>query len=325
MSKTQPLFLSAQDCRQLLTPTDVLAAVEQALRSDGAGQVRWPKPRNLNIVPDAFGNHYHLKACVLEDVPVAGVRLVAHPSDESSGVATRWVVLIDPRTTLPLAIVDERWNYAQRTVASVVLAARRLAAGEPSTLALVGAGRLAAAALEYYTRLFGLSEVRIASRREETRTALAVKAAAQYGLKAQAAPSIEAAVRGAELVLTCTSSARPLLDPEWVAPGAVVAALETAEPGRALAEQADLFVVDSREQLEKELVEVFGPEAPGWVDATIGEVITGRHPGRSSPGQRMLIVTQGMASQDVALAYKAYTLAAERGFGASLPALDDLD
>ncbi len=320
-----PLFLSAQECRALLSPADVLAACEQALAADGAGSLRWPKPRNLNIVPDRFGNHYHLKACVLEDVPVAGIRLVSHPADESSGIATRWVVLIDPQTTLPLAIVDERWNYAQRTVASVALAARKLAAGEPATLALVGAGRLAAAALEYYTRLFPLQEVRIASRREETRAALAARAAAAHGLRAHAVPSIEAAVRGAGLVLTCTSAARPLLQPEWIAPGAVVAALETAEPGRELAEQADLFVVDSREQLEKELIETFGPEGPGWVDATIGEVIAGRHPGRTDPAQRVLIVTQGMASQDVALAHKAYTLAVSRGQGAALPAMAELD
>jgi len=324
MSMRGPLFLSAQDCQALLAPTDVLAAVEAALRSDAAGSVRWPKPRNLNIAPDAFGNHYHLKACVLEDLPVAGVRLVAHPADESSGVATRWVVLIDPQSTRPLAIVDERWNYAQRTVAGVIVAARRLAAGEPRSLALVGAGRLAGAALAYYTRLFRLAEVRIASRREETRLALAAQAAAQYGLQAHAADSVEAAVRGAELVLTCTSAARPLLEPEWIAPGAVVAALETAEPGRELAEQVDLFVVDSREQLEKELIELFGPEAPGWVDASIGEVMVGSHPGRTSPEQRVLILTQGMASQDVALAYKAYTRAVERGLGTALPVTLDL-
>ena len=78
-------------------------------------------------------------------------------------------------------------------------------------------------------------------------------------------------------------------------------------------------MVDSREQLQKELAALYGPEAPGWVDATVGEVVTGQHPGRTSPEQRVLIVTEGMASQDIGLAYVAYVRASERGVGIPLP------
>src|SRR5690606_3341217 len=105
---------------------------------------------------------------------------------------------------------------------------------------------------------------------------------------------VEAAVRGADLVLTATNSASAVLEEPWVAPGAVVATLDSAEPGRDLAEKADLFVVDSREQLRKELTELFGEEAPHWIDATVAEVVSGKHPGRTSPEQRVLIVTQGL-------------------------------
>jgi len=314
-----PIFLSAEQCRDLLTPDEVLAAIGEALAWDDAGHVQWPAPRNMNIVPDRFGNHYHIKACVLDEVPVGGIRLVVHPADESTGVATRWVVLVDPKTTLPLAIIDDQWNYAQRTAAAVASASRLLANEAVRTLAVVGAGRLASAALEYYTRLFRLQEVRVASRRVETRAALAQAASEKYGLPVHAAESIEQAVRGADLVLTCTSAARSLLEEPWIARGAVVAALETAEPGRAFAEACDLLVVDSREQLQKELVAELGPEAPGWVDATIGEVAAGRHPGRTSEEQRILIITQGMASQDVALAHRAYLLATARKVGSPLP------
>jgi ornithine cyclodeaminase/alanine dehydrogenase-like protein (mu-crystallin family) len=122
-------------------------------------------------------------------------------------------------------------------------------------------------------------------------------------------------VRGADLVLTATNSARAMLEESWVGPGTVVATLDSAEPGRDLAEKADLFVVDSREQLRKELTELFGEEAPGWVDATVAEVVSGKHPGRTSQDQRVLIITQGMASQDVALAHLAYQRALERKLG----------
>jgi ornithine cyclodeaminase/alanine dehydrogenase-like protein (mu-crystallin family) len=294
---------------------DVLAEIERAVSWDAAGLVRWPEPRNMNM-RDRFENHYHLKACILDEASVAGFRLVAHSAtDETSNDATRFVVLVDVESSRPLAFVDETWTYAQRTVASIVMAARRLARPDAGTLALIGAGRLASTALEYYAKLFELREVRIASRRPQTRAALAATAATRYGIAARPADNIEAAVRGADLVLTATNSARAMLEEAWVSPGAVVAALDSAEPGRDLAEKADLFVVDSREQLRKELIELFGPDAPGWVDATVAEVVSGKHPGRTSPTQRVLIVTQGMASQDVALAHLAYRRARNRGLG----------
>jgi ornithine cyclodeaminase/alanine dehydrogenase-like protein (mu-crystallin family) len=265
---------------------------------------------------DRFENHYHLKACILDEISVAGFRLVSHnATDETSQDATRYVVLVDVESSRPLAFVDETWTYAQRTVASIVMAARHLAREDAGTLALVGAGRLATTALEYYTRLFKLHEVRIASRRPETRAALAARATNRYGVSGKPADNIEAAVRGADLVLTATNSARAMLEESWITPGAVVAALDSAEPGRDLAEKADLFVVDSREQLRKELTELFGAEAPSWIDATVAEVVSRKHPGRTSPDQRVLIITQGMASQDVALAHLAYQRALERNLG----------
>ena len=315
-----PIYISARQCQELLTPDDVLKEIERVVAWDAAGRVRWPSPPNMNM-RDRFENHYHLKACILDELSVAGFRIVSHnATDETSQDATRFVVLVDVESSRPLAFVDETWTYAQRTVASIVMAARALARKDAGTLALVGAGRLATTALEYYSRLFQLRDVRIASRRAETRGALAAKACSTYGLQARAADSIEDAVCGADLVLTATNSAKQILEDAWIAPGAVVATLDTAEPGRGYAEKADLFVVDSREQLRRELTELFGETAPGWVDATVAEVIGGKHPGRTSDAQRVLIVTQGMASQDVALANLAYRRAVERKLGQRLEA-----
>jgi len=313
------LYLTAKQCHQLLSADDVLAEISRVVAQDAAGKVRWPTPPNMNM-RDRFENHYHLKACILDEASVGGFRFVSHnATDETSQDATRFIMLVDVESSRPLALVDETWTYAQRTVASIVMAAHRLAREGAGTLALVGAGRLATTALEYYTRLFKLKEVRIVSRRPETRAALAAKAQAQYGLNAKAVDSIEAAVRGADLVLTATNSASAMLQESWIAPGAVVATLDSAEPGRDFVEKADLFVVDSRAQLQKELIDLFGPEAPGWVDATVAEVVSGKHPGRTSADQRVLIITQGMASQDIALANLVYQRALKGQIGMQLP------
>lgn len=314
-----PIFVTAAQCQELLGPDDIVRQIEQALRWDVAGQIHWPTPRSLNIAPDRWGNDYHVKACVLEAIPVAGLRLVSHPLDEGSATCTRLIVLIDPATTLALAIVDESWSYAQRTVASIAMAARHLAVSEATTLGVVGAGRLARNAIDYYVALFDLDEIRIASRRAETREALAAEMGKRHGIAIRAVDTIREAVEDADLVLTATSATTPVLEEPWVRAGAVVASVGTAEPGRLLAKSSDLLIVDSREQLRKELIAEFGEGAPDWVKATVGEIVAGKHPGRTDPTQRILLITEGIASQDIALAHLAYERAIGQGLGLPLP------
>ncbi|MSP55453.1 MAG: ornithine cyclodeaminase family protein [Myxococcales bacterium] len=315
-----PVFLTAADCQRLLSHLDVVAQIERALAWDAAGTIEWPTPRSLNIIGDKWGNDFHVKMCVLDSVPVGGIRVVSHPLDESSPVNTRLILLVDPTTAWPLALIDESWSYVQRTVGSIAMAARHLANPDAATLAIVGAGRLARTAAEYYSRLFSLQEIRVASRtsarRDETVAALSAKLA---GVPVRSADSIEAAVRGADLVLTATSATTALLEDAWVGPGAVVACVGTAEPGRELLERADLFVVDNRDQLRKELIAEYGEGSPDWIDATVLEIVTGKHPGRTDQAQRAVLVTEGIASQDIALAYLAYQRAREAGVGLELP------
>jgi ornithine cyclodeaminase/alanine dehydrogenase-like protein (mu-crystallin family) len=304
-------FVSAADCERLLDLSDVVAEVKRALEWERAERITWPQPRSLNIIGDAHANHYHVKACVLEDVPVAGVRVVSHPGDDDSGGGTRLILLVDPATTRPLALVDESWNYGQRTVASIVVASAAVAVPEASTLAVVGSGHLARLALAYYVRLVpGLRAVRVTSRRPERRAGFAAWARDTYALDAVDVASAEEAVAGADLVLTCTSAGAPLVFAGWVGPGTVVAALDTAELDPELVRTAELFLVDSREQLRAELIDCYGEVAPSWIDATFADVLSGAHAGRGAASDRAVIVSQGLASQDVALAHLAYRRAA---------------
>ncbi|MCW3014363.1 MAG: ornithine cyclodeaminase [Solirubrobacterales bacterium] len=301
------LSITNEQCAQLLDLDDVLERVSQALEWERLDRITWPTPRSLNILGDEAGNDYHVKACVLEDIPIAGVRIVCHPGDDDSGGGTRLILLIDPTTTQPIALVDESWNYAQRTVASIVVAAARVSAPDASELAIVGAGHLARTALPYCLKLLpNLKRLRVASRRPESRERFAAWAAETYGIATHATDSVEEAVREADLVLTCTSAQRPLVEDSWVSAGAVVAALDTVELTPELVNGADLFLVDSREQLAGELVQCFGEGAPDMIDATFAEVLGGVHPGRTTPSQRIVLVSQGLASQDVALAHLAY-------------------
>lgn len=261
------------------------------------------------------GSRYRVKAAAATGV--GGLRMLVFPPD---GPDTRLIMLFDDATGEPRAIVDESWTYPQRSVASVVLLARRLAVPVVGKVALIGAGRLAEAALPYFRRLFPGAVMSVASRREATRARLAQLARQQFGIAA-AAGSPEESVRGAQVIVGCTSARTAVLDDSWVEPGAVVASLETAECGPAFYFGADLRIADSPEQLEDELRDCYGSEAPGRLDATMAEVIVGDHPGRTDTAQRILVLSQGLASQDVMLAARALRAARERGVGVPLPVL----
>jgi ornithine cyclodeaminase/alanine dehydrogenase-like protein (mu-crystallin family) len=309
------LFLSAEDCRRVLGTAAVLQGVEDALRMDQAGTVRWSSPRSMRVGGGGPGSRLRVKACALETPGVAGIRVLVFPDGHPE---TRWVLVFDDATGTPRAIVDEAWTYAQRSIASMALLARRLSPSKVRGLALIGAGRIARSALPYVRHLFPGVSLAVSSRRDETRTRLAALARDRFDMEARAV-TVEEAVRGSQVVLACTSATSAILRDEWVAPGAVVGSLEPTECGPEFFARADLRIVDSVEQLQGELIRAYGPDAPARIDGSMAEVVAGAHPGRTDEGQRILVLSQGLVSQDVLLAARAYLEATARGIGTRLP------
>lgn len=310
------IFLSAEDCSDLLDPGAVLEGVEEALRMEHAGTVRWSNPRSMRVTAGGEGGgRLRVKACALDAQGIIGVRVLLFPG---AGADTRWVLVFDDATGEPLGIVDEAWTYPHRSIASIALLAHRLSGPEVRAVGLLGAGRIARTAVPYVDRLFPGASLLIASRREETRAALAEFARDRYGIEADPVP-IERAVGDAQVVLACTNAASAIIDDAWVRAGAVVGSLEPRECAPLLFERADLRIVDSREQLRDELSETFGPDAHERIDATMAEVIAGAHPGRADEGQRIVVMSQGLVSQDVLLAARAYREAMARGVGTHIP------
>jgi ornithine cyclodeaminase/alanine dehydrogenase-like protein (mu-crystallin family) len=309
------LFLSADDCRRLLDTATVLEVVEDALRMDGEGTVRWSEPRSMRVGGGESGSRLRVKAGALGEPGVAGVRVLAFSPAHGD---TRWVLVLDDTTGEPRAIVDEAWTYPRRSIASVALLAHRLSPPDVARIGLLGAGRIARAALPYIRRLFPGAALSVTSRREETRGRLAELARDRVGIDAVAVP-VEQAVRGSQVVLACTSASSAVLREGWVEPGTVVGSLETTECGLEFYEAADFRIVDSREQLEDELIEAYGTSAPARVDASMAEVVTGVHPGRTHEAQRILVLSQGLVSQDLLLAARAWKEAVDRGIGTAVP------
>ncbi len=187
------------------------------------------------------------------------------------------------------------------------IAADTLASADADTLGLIGTGNQAWRQLWAISTVRRLSSVRVFSRTPELREAFAERARHELGISVEPVAGAREAVDGAAIVVLATSSATPVIQADWVAPGAFVTTLGPKQVGRAefdreLVESADVAVTDSVGQ-----VAAYDP--PNILHGTsheqrltsLGAVLAGDAPGRTSEGQRTLFLSVGLAGTEVFL------------------------
>jgi ornithine cyclodeaminase/alanine dehydrogenase-like protein (mu-crystallin family) len=229
-----------------------------------------------------------------------GTKLVAfypHNTDVPTHHAT--ILLFEPETGEPLVTMDGRLITEVRTAAVSAVATERLARSDASVLAIIGSGVQARSHLEALTLVREFREVRVWSPRR------AEAFAEEHGVRAAA--SAEEAVRGADVVVTATTSPTPVLSGGWLSPGAHVNAVGAPRPDwreldDELLRRARVYV-DSREAAIEESGDVI---AAGEIFAEIGEVAAGTKPGRQSADEVTLFKSLGLAVEDVATAELVY-------------------
>src|SRR6202171_1214331 len=175
------LFVPYRDTLELLSVADAMAVCEQVYLMHARGSVLLSNPPSFKLdVADVFHNHWHVKSVFLKDIPATGVRVYNYFDDGVRNTVgglscTRYIVLSDPRSGQPVAIVDEHWSYAIRSTAAAVIACKWVGPANPKILGLVGIGTMGTNSLHCLASMFKLEEVRCTSRRPETRMAFAQK------------------------------------------------------------------------------------------------------------------------------------------------------
>ena len=173
-----------------------------------------------------------------------------------------------------------------------------------------------------------LRRAKVFSRNAERLAAFCEKMSQRLKIEVVAAGSPEETVRGSDIVSTVTTAATPLFDAKWLSPGTHINAagsnsLIRREVGEDVLKVSSPIVVDSRESALKEAGDLLPALEKGRLAertlVELGEVIIGRHPGRSSASEITLFESQGMAIQDISLAVRLEALARERGLGIELP------
>jgi alanine dehydrogenase len=300
--------LSRADVERALDPDGLVFALADAFAALSAGRASLP-PRTGVEVPGRgsvllMGAHAHGAATVT-------AKLVSlFPGHDPAHQAA--IVVFDAPTGTPVALMDGDAITAARTAAGSRLATRLLARHDAAVLAIVGTGIQAEAHARALLRERDWGEVRIAGRRPEAARALA------EGVGAVAAESIEAAVRGADVVCVATPATEPVLRRDWLAPGAHVNSVGYTTEGRELdaATVRDaLVVVESRESALAPPPAGSGDLAGAQVHAELGELVSGTRPGRGGPGELTLYKSVGVALEDDAAAGLALRGAEERELG----------
>ncbi len=321
------LVLTERDVARVATMPHAIRVVRDAFCALARGAARMPPKLYL---PLPGGSDFRAMPAWLRRPPACGVKWVnVHPGNRRRGLPTVMAVIIinDSATGVPLAVLDGLLITKLRTAAAAAVAARALARPESRVVGLVGCGAQADAQLLALAEVFRLARVRVwgYAPGEAARFCRRMRARLP-GPQYAPAPTIQACVGGADLVVTLTPSRRPLVRRAWLAPGAHVNAIGADAPGKQELDPQILrdamVIVDERTQA------VHGGELnvpvrrqqyhPRDIHASLGEVLVGRAPGRRSSRALTVFDSTGLAIHDVALGAHVVAEALRRRVGRRL-------
>jgi alanine dehydrogenase len=324
------LFVPYRDTLALLSLEDAMRICEETYRMHARGSVAWSKPPSFKLdVAEGFHNHWHVKGCLLRDIPVTGVRMYNYFDDGARNTVgsldcTRFIVLSDPRTGHALAIVDEHLVYQVRSTAAAAIPLKWVGPASAKVLGLVGIGSMGTNMMRCLLTMYRFEEIRVTSRRPESRAAFAAEWGKTLGIPVRALDRIEDVVRGADIAVGGTTSSDIMTQEAWVKPGAVFISLARREFEPAGWARMDKVVIDSFEM--NYLMPFFRQMVDGGVftraqlHGEIHEVVAGTKPGRERAEERILVHTTGLVSQDIAICHYIFEQAKARGLGIALPA-----
>jgi ornithine cyclodeaminase len=317
------LVLSEHDVRELLDMESCIEAMTEVLASLARGELHQPlrsiaRPPGadtlLGLMPSYRGgtaSAYGLK------------EIVVVPTNPTRGLDTHMggVLLHDGETGELLAIMNASPITEIRTSAVSGVATRALARPDARRVAILGAGAQARGHVHAMRAVLDDPEIRIWARRPEAAEALAAET------DASVAPSVDAALFGADVVCTTTAATEPIVEKRWLASGAHVNAVGSCFPTtreldtETVAESS--FFTDRRESCLNEagdyvLAAAEGAIGPEHIKAELGEVLAGMHPGRDSEDELTIFESLGIAVEDLASAELVVRRARERGLGAEV-------
>jgi ornithine cyclodeaminase len=323
----QVVVLGSRDVQELLPIDECIDLMRDALASLARGDAQLPL-RTVMRMPDGKSFLAVMPGRLSGKETSLGLKAVAiFPGNARLGLDTHQgaVLMLDPQTGRPAGLLDAASITAIRTAAVSAVATDALALHAATHLAILGAGVQAATHLQAIAAVRRLADVRVWNRTDARAEEFVAKESKRFPFPIAAVSTPQAAVDGADIIVTVTASPVPVLQRSWVKAGAHINAVGSSTPSAreidtATVADARVFV-DRRESAESEAGDILIPVKEGRIGLShikgeIGEVIIGKVPGRTAPTEITLFKSLGLAVEDLASASYLMARAREAGVGA---------
>ena len=306
------LFLSDSDISKLLTMEETIDAVEQAFKEYAKGNVVMP-PRSTIMVPKYNGSISFMPS-YLTGLDAQATKIISiYPENRARGLPTTvaWLVVNDPRTGLVKAFMDATYLTAMRTGAITGVAAKYLAPEGSSTVAIFGAGVQGRTQTWAACTVRNIDKVYVYDLYPEARQRFADEMTRKLGIEVVPAASGEEACRDADIVLTATTSSKPVLNRKWLKDRVHVSAIGAFYPDWRELDTATVaeskLVIDDREGIMLEAGDVLIPIEEGAITedhiyAELKELVSGEKKGRTPSDGVTVFKSVGIAIQDSSVA-----------------------
>lgn len=317
------LYLSRHDVEAVGLPmTEILEALEGMFLEKGAGRVEMPPKPGIHPRADAF---IHAMPAYIPKLEAAGLKWVSgYPGNQQRGLPyiSGLLILNDPETGVPLAVMDCSWITAQRTGAATAIAAKYLARPDSTSVGIVACGVQGRSNLEALHCAFKLTRVRAYDLSFDIARRYAREMEEKLHIAVTPVRELADAVRGLDIVVTSGPILRrptPPIEPGWLARGAFASLVDfdSSWQGPALRE-ADKLATDDLAQMRYYRHEGYFRDTPEPY-ADLGEIVTGAKAGRGTVEERTMAINLGLALEDMATASRIYRRALALRLGTRLP------
>jgi ornithine cyclodeaminase/alanine dehydrogenase len=319
------LILSQSEVQECLPMSRAIDAVRTAYSAFAQGRVQMPPVQHLDV--HDYRGEVDIKSGFVKDFGLIGTKIASGFYDNQKlglppGIAV--IVLMDLKTSMPLAIMDGTHITAYRTGAAGAVAASVLARNDSSVVGVVGAGTQGRMQVLALKELFDIQAVNVWDI-DKKRTQNYQKDMQQnLGIEVSMMDTPSAVVPGTDILVTVTPARKPLIMADKIHEGLHINAIGADGPGKQeldplLMKRVSKIVVDSLAQCRR-IGELQHALAQGVIDesnvhAEIGEILNGNKPGRESESEITLFDSTGLSAQDIAAANVVCQIADEKGLG----------
>ncbi|MHA2424045.1 MAG: ornithine cyclodeaminase family protein [Candidatus Thorarchaeota archaeon] len=326
------LILSQKEVESCLPMAKAIEAVKEAYIAYASERVQIAPVVHLDV--EKYHGEVDIKSGFVEDFDLIGTKIASgyyenHKLGLPPGVAV--IVLMDLKTSMPIAIMDGTYITACRTGAAGAVAAGELARKDSHIVGVIGAGTQGRMQILALQEKFSIEEIRVWDKFEASSQTYAEEMLERLGIPVTAHSEPEKVVRGADILVTVTPSREAIVNVDWIAEGMHINAFGADGPGKQeldplIMKRANKIVVDSLAQCvrigEIQHALTQGIITESTVHAEIGQILIGEKPGRQGNDEVTVFDSTGIAAQDIAAAKIVYEQAKERGIGHSINLLD---